>query len=62
MILNKIAALIAIAAASGSAFATNGYFAHGYGMKAKGMAGVGNALPQDGLAAATNPLPLRLSD
>ncbi|MCE9568747.1 MAG: outer membrane protein transport protein [Rhodocyclales bacterium] len=55
MKLNKIAALIAIAAASGSAFATNGYFAHGYGMKAKGMAGVGIALPQDGLAAATNP-------
>jgi len=55
MKLNKIAALVAIAAASGSAFATNGYFAHGYGMKAKGMAGVGIALPQDGLAAATNP-------
>ena len=55
MKLTKIAALIAIAAASGSAFATNGYFAHGYGMKAKGMAGVGIALPQDGLAAATNP-------
>ncbi len=55
MKLNKIAALIAIAAASGSAFATNGYFSHGYGMKAKGMAGVGIALPQDGLAAATNP-------
>jgi len=55
MKLNKIAALVAIAAASGSAFATNGYFSHGYGIKAKGMAGVGIALPQDGLAAATNP-------
>jgi long-chain fatty acid transport protein len=55
MKLNKIAALIAIAAASGSAFATNGYFAHGYGMKAKGMAGAGIAMPQDSLAAATNP-------
>ncbi|MDR2188842.1 MAG: porin [Azonexus sp.] len=39
----------------GMALATNGYFAHGYGMKAKGMAGVGIALPQDALAAATNP-------
>jgi long-chain fatty acid transport protein len=39
----------------GVALATNGYFSHGYGMKAKGMAGVGIALPQDGLAAATNP-------
>lgn len=37
------------------AHATNGYFSHGYGMKAKGMAGVGIALPQDSLAAATNP-------
>jgi len=35
--------------------ATNGYFSHGYGMKAKGMAGAGIALPQDSLAAATNP-------
>ena len=55
MQLKKIAALIAIAAASGSAFATNGYFSHGYGIKAKGMAGVGIAIPQDALAAATNP-------
>ncbi|MCX7156921.1 MAG: outer membrane protein transport protein [Rhodocyclales bacterium] len=55
MKLKKIAALIAIAAASGSAFATNGYFSHGYGIKAKSMGGVGIALPQDSLAAATNP-------
>ncbi|MDR2240069.1 MAG: outer membrane protein transport protein [Zoogloeaceae bacterium] len=39
----------------GMALATNGYFSHGYGIKAKGMAGVGIALPQDALAAATNP-------
>ncbi|MCK5091908.1 MAG: outer membrane protein transport protein [Gammaproteobacteria bacterium] len=38
-----------------AAQATNGYFAHGYGIKAKGMAGAGVALPQDTLAAATNP-------
>lgn len=55
MKLRKIAALVAIAAASGSALATNGYFSHGYGIKAKGMGGVGIALPQDSLAAATNP-------
>ncbi len=55
MKLNKIAALVAIATASGSAFATNGYFSHGYGIKAKSMGGVGIALPQDSLAAATNP-------
>lgn len=35
--------------------ATLGYFAHGYGLKAKGMGGVGIALPQDALAPATNP-------
>lgn len=35
--------------------ATNGYFLHGYGVKAKGQAGASIALPQDGLAAASNP-------
>lgn len=55
MKLKKTAALLAIAGLSTSAFATNGYFSHGYGMKAKGIAGVGIALPQDALAAATNP-------
>ncbi len=45
--------LAALAAAP--AFATNGYLQHGYGVKSQGMAGVGIALPQDGLAAATNP-------
>ncbi|MEX2365236.1 MAG: outer membrane protein transport protein [Pseudohongiellaceae bacterium] len=38
-----------------AAFATNGYFAHGYGTKNKGLGGAGVALPQDSLAAATNP-------
>ena len=41
--------------APGLALATNGYFSHGFGVKAQGVAGVGIALPQDGLAAATNP-------
>ena len=49
------AAAVALALVSGSAFATNGYFAHGYGTKNKGMAGAGVALPQDAMAAATNP-------
>ncbi|MBU3736472.1 MAG: long-chain fatty acid transporter, partial [Methylobacterium sp.] len=35
--------------------ATDGYFAHGYGVKSLGMGGVGIALPQDAIAAATNP-------
>ncbi|MBI4987012.1 MAG: outer membrane protein transport protein [Rhodocyclales bacterium] len=55
MKLTKIAVLFAAVGLSASAFATNGYFSHVYGMKAKGMAGVGIALPQDALAAATNP-------
>lgn len=37
------------------AHATNGYFSHGYGAKSQGIAGVGIALPQDALAAASNP-------
>ena len=52
--------LIACAVAAGlaapmSAFATNGYFAHGYSPKSKGMAGGGSALPQDAMIAADNP-------
>jgi long-chain fatty acid transport protein len=37
------------------ALATNGYFTHGVGLRAQGMAGVSIALPQDALAAANNP-------
>jgi long-chain fatty acid transport protein len=57
MKISKIAVSLIAAGvmASPLAHATNGYFSHGYGMKAKGMAGVGIALPQDSLAAATNP-------
>ena len=38
-----------------SAHATDGYFDIGFGVKAKGVGGVGVALPQDALAPATNP-------
>ncbi|MEL7940766.1 OmpP1/FadL family transporter [Pseudomonas delhiensis] len=41
--------------ASPAAQATNGYFFHGYGIKAQGQAGVSIAQPQDALAAANNP-------
>lgn len=37
------------------AHATNGYFPIGVGMKNESMGGVGIAMPQDSLAAATNP-------
>lgn len=38
-----------------AALGTNGYFSHGYGTDAKGMAGAGSALPQTTLTVATNP-------
>jgi long-chain fatty acid transport protein len=50
-----LAAALAAILAPGTALATTGYFAHGYGIKAKSMGGVGIALPQDALAAASNP-------
>jgi long-chain fatty acid transport protein len=53
------ACLAALAAQSAlvafPAGATNGYFPHGYGLKAKGMAGTSLALAQDSLGGATNP-------
>ena len=49
------AAVLPAILAPGLALATNGYLSHAYGVKAQGIAGVGIALPQDGLAAATNP-------
>lgn len=46
--------------ATAEASATDGYFAHGYGVKSQAMGGVGIALPQDALAAAANPAGLGL--
>jgi long-chain fatty acid transport protein len=54
------AALVAAALAPLAAQATTGYFSHGYGIKAKSMGGVGIALPQDSLAAASNPAGMAL--
>ena len=39
MKFTRVFAFMALAGLAGSAYATNGYFSHGYGMKAKGMAG-----------------------
>lgn len=50
----KLAVAAALAVPLGAS-ATVGYFSHGYGLKAKGMGGVGIALPQDAMAPATNP-------
>ena len=50
-----LAAALVLAFAAAPAFASNGYFAHGYGTHYKGMAGAGAALHLDSLAPATNP-------
>jgi len=52
--LFKLTPLAAVLAA-GSTLATNGYYPHGYGMKAKGMGGVTTALTQDSMGGANNP-------
>jgi long-chain fatty acid transport protein len=50
----KLLPLLALLSST-NGYATDGYFAHGYGVKSQGMGGVGIALPQDALAAASNP-------
>lgn len=44
-----------LAVAATGAQATNGYFAHGYGIKAKGMGGASVAMTHDAFAGANNP-------
>jgi long-chain fatty acid transport protein len=46
---------MALAGLAGSAYATNGYFSHGYGMKAKGMAGAATTNTDDAFFGANNP-------
>jgi long-chain fatty acid transport protein len=55
MKFTKVFAFMALAGLAGSAFATNGYFSHGYGMKAKGMAGAATATHDDAFFGANNP-------
>lgn len=57
MKLKKIAiSLFAVGTmASPLAYATNGYFSHGYGMKAKGMGGAATAMAIDTFGGANNP-------
>lgn len=51
----RVTALAAALTCALPALATNGYFPHGYGIKAKGMGGVSTALAEDSLGGATNP-------
>ena len=47
--------VLAASFAPAAALATNGYFQHGYGMKAKGMAGAATATAIDTFGGAVNP-------
>lgn len=58
MRLNKLTsalAIVGLASISGAALATNGYFSHGYGIKAKGMGGAATATASDTMGGANNP-------
>lgn len=55
MKLSRIVLGLALAGLSFGANATNGYFGHGYGMKAKGMAGVATTSTDDAFFGANNP-------
>ncbi len=55
MKFTKVFAFMALAGLAGSAYATNGYFSHGYGMKAKGMGGAATASHDDAFGGANNP-------
>ncbi len=53
---SRIAALaVAAALAASAAHATDGYFSHGYGMKAKGRGGASTAMTTDSFGGAVNP-------
>ncbi|MDT8310650.1 MAG: outer membrane protein transport protein, partial [Methylophaga sp.] len=56
----SISAGLLIATLTMPTFATNGYLPHGYGIRAQGMGGAGLALPQDTIAAASNPAGMAL--
>jgi long-chain fatty acid transport protein len=55
MKFTRVFAFMALAGLAGSAYATNGYFSHGYGMKAKGMAGAATTNTEDTFFGANNP-------
>lgn len=52
---------MALAGMAGSALATNGYFLHGYGTKAKGRGGAATATADDAFGGANNPASMAFS-
>ena len=55
MRFTRIFSFMVLAGLATGAQATNGYFSHGYGMKAKGMAGASTASTDDAFGGANNP-------
>jgi len=55
MRMKTIAAALFMAGVASPAFATDGYYPHGYGMKAKGMGGASVAMADDSFGGANNP-------
>ena len=53
--LRPLVAALVLTAPVMSAFATDGYFSHGYGMKAKGMGGAATTYTDSAFAGANNP-------
>ena len=51
----RVCVAIGLASAYGEASATNGYFSHGYGIKAKGRGGAATAMTDDAFGGANNP-------
>jgi long-chain fatty acid transport protein len=54
-LVRSLVAVVVVAGPMSAAMATNGYFSHGYGMKAKGMGGAAVALTDTAFAGANNP-------
>jgi len=54
-ITRTISILILAVAVVPTAYATNGYFTHGIGVKNKSLAGAGTAMPSEAISAASNP-------
>jgi len=52
---SRLLSLLLLSLAVTPAFATNGYFAHGYGIQSRAMGGAGIAMPESTLIMATNP-------
>jgi len=54
-LVRNLVAMAVVAGPMSAAMATNGYFSHGYGMKAKGMGGASVAMTDNAFAGANNP-------